>query len=140
MCGFPCARVAVLPYPLDIDQYSPAPLQAAPSEGSPGVGAQRLSVLYVGRLAPRKGLETLARAAGAVLSTVPGATIDIVGGETPQVTAAGLLQHIPAALHSRVVFHGRVAHDSLPDYYRRAAESGYELTCFAEPAGALRCQ
>src|SRR5437660_908855 len=23
---------------------------------------------------------------------------------------------------------------------RRAAESGYELTCFAEPAGALRCQ
>ena len=23
---------------------------------------------------------------------------------------------------------------------RRAAESGYELTCFAEPAGTLRCQ
>jgi hypothetical protein len=23
---------------------------------------------------------------------------------------------------------------------RRAAESGYELTCFAEPAGALRCE
>jgi hypothetical protein len=23
---------------------------------------------------------------------------------------------------------------------RRAAESGYELTCFAEPAGSLRCE
>jgi hypothetical protein len=23
---------------------------------------------------------------------------------------------------------------------RRAAESGYELTCFAEPAGPLRCE
>lgn len=39
-----------------------------------------------------------------------------------------------AALHARF---GPLSEDELA---RKAAESGYELTCFAEPAGALRCQ
>src|SRR3954468_1623574 len=39
-----------------------------------------------------------------------------------------------AALRSRF---GPIAEEEMA---RRAAESGYELTCFAEPGGALRCQ
>jgi glycosyltransferase involved in cell wall biosynthesis len=109
-CHFPRERIAVVPYPLDTDRFSPG-----------DESLRRQSVLYVGRLDARKGLNALARGAETILRAAPEATIDIVGGETPEVTAASLLVHIPVVLHHRVRFHGRVPHDRLPDYYRRAA-------------------
>ncbi len=125
-CGYPRGRIQVLPYPLDTARFVPDP--------SPGIGGmdrdrtghgtadkKSLSVLYVGRLDARKGLTILARAAEAILTPFPTATIDIVGGETEEVGATSLLRHVPPALHGRVVFHGRVAHADLPGYYRQAA-------------------
>jgi len=115
--GYPRGRIHVLPYPLDTARFAPGPVGAELEPSSQG----SLSVLYVGRLDARKGLTTLARAAEAILTPFPTATLDIVGGETEEVGAASLLRHIPPALHGRVVFHGRVAHADLPGYYRRAA-------------------
>jgi hypothetical protein len=46
----------------------------------------------------------------------------------------GLYQIAQAALRARF---GAVGEEEMA---RQAAESGYELTCFAEPAGPLRCQ
>lgn len=116
-CGYPRGRIHVLPYPLDTARFAPGAIAAALGSG----GERVLSVLYVGRLDARKGLITLARAAEAILTPFPMATLDIVGGETEEVGAASLLPHIPPALHRRVVFHGRVAHADLSGYYRRAA-------------------
>jgi len=115
-CGYPRGRIPVLPYPLDTARFAPSPVGAGLGSGGDG----DLSVLYVGRLDVRKGLITLARAAEAILTPFPTATLDIVGGETEEISAASLLPHIPPALHRRVVFHGRVAHADLPGYYRRA--------------------
>jgi non-specific protein-tyrosine kinase len=112
VCAYPRSRIVVLPYPLDTERFSPPPEETA---------GLRRSVLFVGRMDWRKGLETLARAAAAILSAAPTATLDIVGGETPDVTAARLLAYIPAQLHERVVFWGHVAHADLPAHYRRAA-------------------
>jgi glycosyltransferase involved in cell wall biosynthesis len=111
LCEYPRARIVVLPLPLDTELFCPPPDEAA---------VPRHSVLFVGRLDWRKGLETLARAAAAILSAAPTATLDIVGGETPDVTAARVLAYIPAQLHERVVFWGHVAHADLPAHYRRA--------------------
>jgi glycosyltransferase involved in cell wall biosynthesis len=112
VCNYSRSRIAVLPNPLDVEKFSPQP---------GGSMTTRSSVLYVGRMDLRKGLTTLARAAEAIMSAAPAVTIDIVGGQTEEVTAASLLAHIPPSLHRRVKFHGRVPRDSLPDYYRQAA-------------------
>jgi len=50
------------------------------------------------------------------------------------ILSPGLHETARSALHARF---GAVAEEEMG---RRAAESGYELTCFAEPAGALRCE
>jgi glycosyltransferase involved in cell wall biosynthesis len=139
VCGYPRARIAVLPYPMDLELFSPDPDADAPCAGvvperaagpeqerqgqggRPRGRGERHSVLYVGRMDRRKGVEILTRAAEAILAVAPEATIDIVGGETAEVNAAGLLANVPSFLHRRIVFHGRVAHGALPDYYRKAA-------------------
>ena len=116
-CAYPRSRILTLPYPLDIERFKPA---SGGSSDDVGPSASH-SVLYVGRMDIVKGLETLMEAAGAILGTDPVATIEVVGGETEEVTAAGLLARVPPALRPRVVFHGRVAHADLPAYYQRAA-------------------
>src|SRR5438445_8813904 len=50
------------------------------------------------------------------------------------ILSRGLHETARSALHARF---GAVSEEEMG---RRAAESGYELTCFAEPAGALRCE
>jgi glycosyltransferase involved in cell wall biosynthesis len=112
MCNFPRSKIFVLPYPLDVDRFCPADVTEIETHPS---------VLYVGRMDKRKGLETLARATASILGKVAGATIDIVGAEVGGMSAHSFLAHVPPALHDRVVFHGRVPHDGLPQYYRRAS-------------------
>ncbi len=119
--GYPRSRISVLPYPLDLDMFTPGTDSGPRSGPASSAGPASHSVLYVGRMDRRKGLETLMEAAGAILGADPAATIEVVGGETEEVTAAGLLARVPPALRPRVVFHGRVAHADLPAYYQRAA-------------------
>lgn len=122
VCSYPRARITVLPYPLDTELFNPSsPADIMHSSEPERDDTEPPSVLYVGRMDHRKGLETLARAAHAILTAVPTATIDIVGSDTPEVNAPRLLAHIPPSLHDRVVFHGRVPHADLPGYYQRAA-------------------
>jgi len=119
-CNYPRERITVLPYPLDISHFCPAPDSARSSIHPP-------SVLFVGRLVWRKGLKTLAQAAGSVLAVVPDATIDIVGGETEEVTFSGLRDLVPEPFRHRLIFHGRVPHSDLAGLYRDAARAGRAL-------------
>ena len=65
-------------------------------------------------------------------SLPPGQRGDQLGLQV--LLAPGLHQVAQYALRARF---GPIAEDEMA---RRAAETGYELTCFAEPTGALRCQ
>lgn len=116
-CDYPRSRITVISYPLDIHKFSPAPYDSHSTSDY----RYSSSVLFVGRLVRRKGLVTLAQAAGAILDAVPDSTIDIIGGETGEIDASTLRSYVSDALHPRLIFHGRVSHEELPNFYRRAA-------------------
>lgn len=109
-CLYPRQRIAVLPYPLNLSHFRPAPVSD---------GQQR--VLFVGRMDQRKGLETLIDSAHIFLARFPASTLEIVGGETPEVTGDSLLARLEPALRNRVIFHGRVPHTDLASIYQSAA-------------------
>ena len=54
----------------------------------------------------------------------------------------GLQVLLTPGLHEVAQYALRARFGAIPEdqMARRAAETGYELTCFAEPTGALRCQ
>lgn len=72
------------------------------------------TILFVGRLEPRKGLEYLLRALPLVLKTIPDARLIVVG-------TGYLEQHykrmVPRGLAPRITFTGYVAPEDLPSYY-----------------------
>ena len=73
--------------------------------------------------------EALGDPVGRARAAHPGEDIVLQVLLTPRLQDAA-----QAALHQRF---GAVSEEETS---RRAAEAGYELTCFAEPAGAVRCQ
>lgn len=115
-CSYDRSRIGILPYPLDLCHFSPAPRSADQPDDT-----GHLSVLFVGRLVARKGLFTLVRAAARILEEVPRAQIEVVGGDTEEIRAESLQAQLPSHLRHRFVVHGRVPHDTLPSFYRRAA-------------------
>jgi len=105
--------------------------------------AQHLRVLFVGRISPEKGVHTLVEAFAKIASLFPEASLELVGGagnlppellsglskdplvrklksfyETDYLTA--VKDRIPEQLDKRVAFHGRVAHDKLPERLGKA--------------------
>lgn len=82
------------------------------ADPAPPVGAS--DVVYVGRLEERKGVEVLARAAGAVLRACPRTTLHMVGGDTEwgpgepssRARIEALLAPLGESERARIVFHG----------------------------------
>jgi glycosyltransferase involved in cell wall biosynthesis len=64
-------KVRTLPYPVDLETYRPPEVPRA-RDGA-------LTILYVGRVHPEKGLETLIQAFRVVVSKVPQSRLKIVG-------------------------------------------------------------
>lgn len=75
--GLPKVPVRIFGYPLDLDMFSPAPVENARPPGK--------RILFLGRLEQRKGVVTMTEAFPQVLQAMPDATLTLVGNDTPNV-------------------------------------------------------
>jgi glycosyltransferase involved in cell wall biosynthesis len=115
----PATRIAVVPCGVDTGHFTPAGPAAPRSE--------RLRLLTVSRLVPRKGVGNAIEALGRLVRDGVDAELVIVGGAgdadhleaEPEIDR---LQRIVAAegLQDRVLFAGAIEHDALPSWYRSA--------------------
>lgn len=101
----------VIPNGVDTGRFNPeVPVLPGSADGAP-------TVLFVGRMDPRKGLKYLLKAFPRIVAAVPDARLVVVGN--------GLLRryyeaYLPAALRDRVRYEGFVPGEVLPRYYRSA--------------------
>jgi glycosyltransferase involved in cell wall biosynthesis len=86
---------------------------------TPGPSAEPYTVLFVGRLIPRKHVEDLLTAFREVLQGIPSARL-VIAGDGPEAPALRSLVDT-LALGDSVRFAGRVAHVDLPELYRHAS-------------------
>ncbi|MGN6446193.1 glycosyltransferase [Amnibacterium sp.] len=117
--GVPPARMAVVPCGVDALHFSP--------EGDVAPRTERLRLLTVSRLVPRKGVGNAIEALGHLVRRGVDAELVIVGGagdadhleDEPEIER---LQRIVAeqGLQDRVVLAGSIEHDDLPAWYRSA--------------------
>jgi glycosyltransferase involved in cell wall biosynthesis len=87
-------------------------------------------LLFVGRLERRKGIHTLLSVLPDVLTRFPDVHVDVVGEEADPTTAIRQrfeAEHHRAAWRPRCRFHGFVADDALPQFYR-------DCTVFVAPS------
>lgn len=109
-------KIDISPHPVD-----PAFLSAPASDHS---DASR-EILYVGRFEERKGVETLAAAAGDVLDASPDARLVMIGGDTPkgpgQPSVRDAARGLIAPRHAAAVqFVDRLPREALVERYRTA--------------------
>jgi 1,2-diacylglycerol 3-alpha-glucosyltransferase len=110
------APVAVIPTGVDLDLFSPGSRERA--RRRLGLPADGLICLYTGRLDREKSLERVLDSFESVAAAVSTATLHLVGkGSHGQA-----LEQRASALRAgrRIVFHGGLAREALPDYYRAA--------------------
>ncbi len=110
------APVRVVPTGVDLELFSPGGRDRA--RRRLGLPVEGLICLYTGRLDREKSLERVLDAFESIAAAVSTATLHLVGKGShghalERRAAAGSARH-------RVVFHGGLARDVLPDYYRAA--------------------
>jgi glycosyltransferase involved in cell wall biosynthesis len=107
----PRAEPSILPIGVDLDRFRPG-------EALPSLLAGKTRLLHVASLVPVKDQRTLLRAFARVSRAVPDSALNVVGSGPLE----GELRSLSKALgiERRIVFHGAVAHDQLPSYYRSA--------------------
>ncbi|PEN12318.1 glycoside hydrolase [Longibacter salinarum] len=113
--GVDPARTHVMPNGVDPTRFQPLTHSNVRAQLDM---ADRPTLLTVGRLVPRKGLDTTICALRSVLKSVPDAQYLIVGSGPDQERLQHLVSHHD--LTDSVHFIGRVAWDSLPQYYNAA--------------------
>jgi glycosyltransferase involved in cell wall biosynthesis len=110
------APVAVIPTGVDLELFSPASRERA--RHRLGLPADGLICLYTGRLDREKSLERVLEAFESVAAAVSTATLHLVGkGSHSQALEA---RAAAGRARRRIVFHGSLAREALPDYYRAA--------------------
>jgi phosphatidyl-myo-inositol alpha-mannosyltransferase len=106
--GVPDSSFRVVPNGVDVDRFA----GARPFEGFRH--PERPTLLFVGRLEPRKGLATLVRAFTRLKTDRPELQLLVVGEGPERARCEALL---PPGLRRDVRFLGRVPHEDLPRYY-----------------------
>ena len=123
------ARVTVIPCGVDLDQFIPIP--RAKAKGCLGLPQNQRMILFVGRIEPLKGIDTLLRAIAMLVQRCPECrgrlSVSIVGGNPnalPEAMDAEMahLQALRAELgiSEVVTFRGASAQETLPCYYSAA--------------------
>lgn len=103
----------VIPMGVDLEAFSNLRQQLVGSEGG-----RTPQILFVGRLAEKKGVEYLIRAMPAIRSSVPGVKLVIVGdGPNRQMLEQ---EAIDAGVQDSVRFEGARPNSELPSYYSSA--------------------
>jgi D-inositol-3-phosphate glycosyltransferase len=115
-------RVTVIPCGVDVELFRPRAV--APARARLGLDAEHV-LLFVGRLTPIKGLETLLRALALLRSDGLAAarlTLLVVGGTKGDEAVSGHLRRLAHELGvgAWVDFRGPQPQDALPDYYAAA--------------------
>jgi phosphatidyl-myo-inositol alpha-mannosyltransferase len=106
--GVPKARFRIVPNGVEVARFASAePFEDLRAD-------ERPTLLFVGRLEKRKGLEPLVRAFTLLKAERPDLRLLVVGDGPERARCQGLL---PARLRSDVTFLGRVAQEDLPRYY-----------------------
>jgi phosphatidyl-myo-inositol alpha-mannosyltransferase len=106
--GVAPSRFTIVPNGVDVPRFAEAdPYDEVLADGRP-------TLLFVGRLERRKGLEPLIRAFTLLKTARPDLRLLVVGDGPERDRCQGLL---PARLRDDVVFLGRVGQDELPRYY-----------------------
>jgi phosphatidyl-myo-inositol alpha-mannosyltransferase len=109
--GLPREAFTIVPNGVDVARFSG--VDPLPELHDP----DRPTLLFVGRLEPRKGLETLVRAFGLLKPDRPDLRLLVVGDGAERARCQELL---PTAQRADVVFLGRVANEELPGIYAAA--------------------
>ncbi len=123
-CGADVGRLRIIPCGVDLDLFRPADPRAA--RARLGLDAERV-LLFVGRLTPIKGLETLLRAMAAAKADGLGRAdvrLVVVGGDKEEVwdgeRARLCRMAVELGVGAAVEFRGPQPQDALPDYYAAA--------------------
>jgi D-inositol-3-phosphate glycosyltransferase len=109
-------HIGVVPCGVDLERFRPLDRRTVRREL--GFEEERPIVLFVGRLAPIKGIDRLLEAMTHLESRLP-ARLVIIGGDDQQSPESENLRRLSQMLGLRdsVVFLGRVEHERLPPYY-----------------------
>jgi glycosyltransferase involved in cell wall biosynthesis len=110
------APVSVIPTGVDLARFSPGSREQA--RRRLGLPVDGLICLYTGRLDREKSLERVLDAFESITAAVSGASLHLVGKGSP----GDALERRAATGRAgrRIVFHGGLSREVLPDYYRAA--------------------
>jgi glycosyltransferase involved in cell wall biosynthesis len=109
-------RVTVLPNGIDLARFTPG--NRATARAAVGLPPDASVILYVGRLAPRKGLGVLLEAFAQLSYEVPRAVLALVGSGPLEPELAAAAKRLRVA--TRVHFAGEVAHRDVATWMRAA--------------------
>ncbi len=123
------AKIRVIPAGVDTERFRPIPVETA--KACIGIPPERKLILYVGRIEPLKGIETLFRAIAILAKETPclcdNICVSIIGGEGEETEASRSaeeqrLRELREQLELRdlVTFLGSKDQDALPYYYSAA--------------------
>lgn len=127
--GADLSRATVIPPGVDVNLFYPRPAHKAKERI--GVDPDRILLLFVGRIEPLKGLETLLRALAVLkergVCQCNQLALSIIGGDPEEdaATRNAEMERIKAlrrqlGLEGMVTFLGKQDQDTLPDYYAAA--------------------
>ncbi|MEM6454241.1 MAG: glycosyltransferase [Acidobacteriota bacterium] len=114
--GFDDAYAHVIPYGVDVDQFSPMPVRAPLWRRKLDIPHDAPLAISVGRMATKKGYQVLMQGLDALFARGPDALVVLAG-------AGARLEEFKRAAakwSARVHFPGAVLRDTLPDLYRAA--------------------
>jgi len=116
-------RMSILSQGCDTEAFSPVRENhsCASGDDTSDMGEKKPRLLYVGRLAPEKGLEDLLEAFDAIAKEFDDVQLDLVGEGPPRLNAKYRKWVEEKNLDDRVHFRGYTDHESLKDLYRSAA-------------------
>ena len=116
--GVPREKISLVPCGVDLDLFQPR--GRAAGRRRLGRPAEEETMLFVGRLAPLKGLENLIAALALLRPGHPRLTLRVVGGDDPQGPPALIRRAQKLGVAPAVHFTGRIEQADLPYHYSAA--------------------